>query len=304
MGEELAAPAEENPRRHLPLYSIATGVLVLALCYVLWEATRYRGLFGRVSEWQFSEFGQWLPAFTTGMFMLIPIALYLIAVWFIARRRHAELEKRGETAPPSEAAREWQGKAERFRIVADAAALALVLGAVLAFFVGEHMAKGGEPVRLATSAPAQQPPEGRKLVVGQIDRNLMSSMKLDAVLRERTVHFAPIFDGRKGQPIRYFVELLPREADGTAPIASERDALMTKNTVPPAILVLYRRLGYNIAPDFQLIGTTGSTARWPYLTTAILLGAGALIAFLIARLQARRLRRQRRRFEAQGWQPA
>lgn len=295
MSEEQAVSSEEKPRRRLPLYSIATAALILALCYVLWEATQYRGLFGRVSEWQFSEFGQWLPAFTTAVFMLVPILLFLVAVWFIARRRHAELEEKGATTPLSEAVSAWQGKAQRFRIVADAAALALLLGAVLSWFVGEHMAKGGERVRLAERAPVQQAPGDRRLVIGQIDRSLMAAMKLDAVLRERTVHFAPVFEAGRPRQIRYFVELPSEEADGTVPVARERDALMTKNTVPPAILILYRRLGYTIPPEFGLIGTTGSTARWPYLTTAILLGAGALLAFLIARAQAYRLRRQQRK---------
>lgn len=297
---ETNAPGDKGARRYRLLYAAATGLLVLALIFVLWQARQYRGLFFTVSEWQFREFDQWLPAFTTGIFMLVPIALYLIAIWFLARRQHAALEAQNETAPApaSAVALQWRGKAQRFRIVADAAALAFVIGAVLSWFVGERVAKSGEPVRLAAAAPAQ-PVADRQLIVGQVDRDLMSAMRLDAVLRERTVHFAPVFDAENSRQIRYFVELPIEEADGTQPVARERDALMTKNTVPPAILILYRRLGYSIAPEFGLIGTSGSTARWPYLTTAILLGAAALIAFLIARMQAHRLRRQRKR-EAEG----
>lgn len=75
------------------LVSLAVQVWTL-ICglYFLWEALAYRGLFGRLAEFQIARFGSYVPLLTyLALFMLAVVPAWII-VWFIARRHEKDLD--------------------------------------------------------------------------------------------------------------------------------------------------------------------------------------------------------------------
>ncbi|MDC8753590.1 hypothetical protein OIK40_02910 [Erythrobacter sp. sf7] len=71
--------------------AIQAWTLICGL-YFLWEALAYRGLFGRLAEFQIARFGSYVPLLTyLVLFTLALIPAWIIA-WFFARRREEDLD--------------------------------------------------------------------------------------------------------------------------------------------------------------------------------------------------------------------
>jgi hypothetical protein len=59
--------------------------------YFLWEALAYRGLFGRLAEFQIATFGSYVPLLTYLVLFMLAVAPAWIIVWFFARRHEEDL---------------------------------------------------------------------------------------------------------------------------------------------------------------------------------------------------------------------
>jgi hypothetical protein len=75
------------------LVSLVAQVWTLVFgLYFLWEALAYRGLFGRLAEFQIGRFGSYVPLLTYLFLFTIAVVPAWIIAWFFARRHEEDLD--------------------------------------------------------------------------------------------------------------------------------------------------------------------------------------------------------------------
>lgn len=282
--EEQPSVARGESSNKLLIGSIALTLLLICVLYIGWEAARYRGFFARASEWQFNQFGQWLPAFTLIVFVLIPLLIIaLVAKIFIFRRDE-------KNAAVTDKFQLWLMQARKFRVIASGVSVAMLIGALLALVIGILIAQGGHPARIVEPGGGAVAGRGKEqVIVGHVDRRLETMLAFDLLFIRRGVRYAPVFEPGQPNTIRYITEL---PADDTNPNDPARhESTVFSGKVPGPVIVLYRSLGYRVDSDVRLIDGSRTTIQWPFYLIAIHLAIGALIAFVIACIQARRIRR-------------
>jgi hypothetical protein len=269
----------------LPIRALVITLVLLVSAFVIWQAASYAGLFRRVAEWQFATFGQWLPAFTLLLFFLIPLLLVVVITSLISAR-NTMLAPR-----PSEALGLWRVSARRFQMRANRLAVVLAVCAIGILALGIVMTQGGRQGYLAEpgSAPSQSVVAGPGLLlVGQIDEPQSATLALDLLFFRRDVRYAPVIEPGTPDTIRYFAEL---PAVGALPKEASRQIKVFDGEAPGPIRTLYRNLGYQVSPQAGLIDSSTATIQWPYFVSSAYLGIAALVAFVIALIQAKRIRR-------------
>lgn len=279
--QQRVAPARDS--RKLLVGVIAFTLAILVSIFVAVEAARYSGLFARASEWQFNTFGQWLPAFTLVVFVFIPLLIIAFLAWLT---RPKSRDKRPKAPDTFES---WLVKAQKFHTIAKGVAIATIASAGIALLIGLIIANGGKPIRIADTAAPVASDAKTTMVTGHVEQRLSSTLVFDLLLFHRTARYAPVIEPGKPRAIRYIVEL-PEDLLDRRTI-DERTLTVIEGRVPGPVLTLYRRLGYHIEPDFKLVGGSKTTILWPFLSLAAHLVIAALIAFMIARMQAKRIRR-------------
>lgn len=263
--------------------TIAIALTAIITGYFLIESMLYRGFSAWLSEWQFEKLGQALPVFTLAGLVI----LFSLPAWIV----YALVLHRARKASPAEAEVEpsltyWVARATRFKKLMDGAATILLVLAVATFAWGAIVAGTARQVRLSPSA--QTTGLAGERVVGVIDPRLSVSVANNLILLNADTRYAPVIEP-KGGPLRYFVELPadPRDPqpDFTHPL------LEVKGQLPGAVVALYRKVGYSVDNDRYVLSPTMSSVQLPYRIGAVQLLVGAIIAFVIGRLQRRRITR-------------
>ena len=283
------------PRRHgqmgrrvIVARLLMLWVLIVTL-YFLWEANRYSGLYALLAEWQFEQFGQYWPALTLALLILVfgsPFA------GLLRSRDHADRrdlpDRRGREAAVSTSSRFARLLFAFAGGLAGAALLTLLWTLTL-----PRIAPAGPLVALGSSR-AIDPPLGAATVRGRPAYTRTSAFAQDLLVTSRAVRFAPILaPGEDDRTIRYFVELLPDDfgPQRATPTVSDFNGVLMRNTLPGSIVRLYRYAGYRIDSPSYVLYTSDKTLRWPYYVTAAQLAIGALLSLLAALLQRRHVRR-------------
>ena len=285
MEEKGSSSSPTLMQRARRMRTIAITLTIIFTGYFLVESMLYRGFSAWLSEWQFDKLGQAVPVFTLAALVIV----FSLPAWLI----YAVMLRRARKASPPEAEVEptlahWVARANRFKKLLDGAATILLILAVLSFAWGAIVAGTARQVRLSPSAQNGTGPAGER-VVGVVDPRLSVSVANNLIFFNADTRYAPVIEPGQARALRYFVELPadPRDPhpDFTHPL------LEVKGQLPGAVVALYRKVGYNVPRDRYVLSPSMNSVQLPYRIGAGQLLIGAIIAFVIGRLQRRRITR-------------
>lgn len=288
--------APRKSRRVVVARFMAVWVFVVLL-YFLWEASTYRGLYALLSEWQFEQFGHYLPVLT---FAFLAILFGSPAAWLFRARRRADsrilTDRTGREAAIQ--------TGSNFRRILFAFAGGLAGAALVTLFWTLTLPRITPPHRTITvGAPDSVAPKpGAAILRGRIVYTRTAAFAQDLWITRRGVRFAPVLSAvgnEKPRTIRYFVELLPTDVpdprlDNLDNAVLSRSGVLFADALPGSIVRLYRYAGYTVESPYYVLYASGRTIRWPYYVTAAQLATAALIMFLAGLFQHGHLRRASR----------
>ncbi|MDG5489241.1 hypothetical protein NYR55_11510 [Sphingomonas sp. BGYR3] len=279
-------PMDVNAQPAAPsrLRLVAIGATVIITGYFLIESMLYRGLSEWINEWQFTVFGQAIPVIT----LMLLVTVFAGPIWLIywAGTRKRRREAAAVVVPASDD--RWRRGADRFRRLADGTAMVLAALAIGTLVWGSIVIGNAGRVIVAPSAPAR-PSQQVQTVVGTVDPRLAAVVSQGLLFSERTARYAPVIEPGVGQTVRYFVEL-PADPDAPA-VDLSRPNLLFKGQLPGAARILFERSGVRVADERYVIARDSTGIRTPYWAGALVLLIVAVAAFIIARLQGRRIRK-------------
>lgn len=281
--EGTGSGAHEPGKRQKWIAGLVAGWAVVVILYFLWETLGYRGIYARVAEWQFDQFGHYFPMFNYGLLVL----LFASPVFWLARLSPRS-KRRGEAIHRALAT------GNRFRIfllalagIFGAAALGTVLWTVTLPAMSaptDHVSAGSSQAGVKT---------GPATLSGHILYSRTSAYSQTILLKKRGVRFAPVLATSPGnRAIQYFIELAPSDVfvEDAGDKVSTRAGVLMPNSLPGSIVLLYRYAGYDVANPYYVLYTSPKTIRWPYYLAALQLLTAALISLIAALLQHRHVK--------------
>lgn len=269
-------PDLSTRRRRKAAAVVAVAWTNLVLLYFLWETLAYRGLYAKISEWQFDQFGHYLPILTITALVLLFSAP---AAW-LTRAILRSVET-------TSLRRKVLVTSNRFRnllLAMTAAMLVSSLGSFLWAFTLPSIKPPYQHVYASNDTRSVKP--GAATLSGYIVYSRTAAYTQRFLLKRRGVRFAPVISpGQQAPEIRYFIELAPSDVfikETGQPISTREGALM-KNALPGSIETLYQYAGYKVAKPYFILYTSEKTMRWPYYISAIqLLFISGLLAIAAA----------------------
>lgn len=267
--------------------------LVAVVAFFTWQSGAYAGVIAVLAEWQFNEFGVYLPLLT--LLLLIAVLAPIPAlVARLLRRRSRERSASRVTASAI------LSDASRFRNFLAFAAASCFLAAIIALLPILWLPTDrGTVQRLReTASAAQQPHEGPAEILGTILYTKTSAFDEHLWLFGRNVRFAPVVEhGPDDTLIRFFVELPP--VSEIAPIANGavaiRRGILKRNGLPGEIERLYQYAGYSLSDPTYVLFSSAAVMRWPYLVWAWEFAIAGVLIGLAVLFQTMRYRRLERR---------
>jgi hypothetical protein len=287
-------PVENAAQRHRVKSShqrqkdVVSGVLtawaMIVTFYFLWETIAYRGLYARLSEWQFEQFGHYLPMLTISILIFIFASP---ALWLA--RLAPETKNRRSTA---DQARLVSYRFSRILFGVSGALAVAALGTFLWTFTLPTLKAPQHHIVVGQGDKIDVAP-GPATLSGTIVYTRTSAFTQQILFKRRGVRFAPVIaPGQPAQSIRFFTELAPSDAFVTGDIrpVSTRAGILERNALPGSIVRLYRYAGYKVENPYFVLYTSQQTLRWPYYLTAIQLLVASLVVLIAALLQYRHVR--------------
>jgi hypothetical protein len=275
-------------KRRFRIDWLLMGWLFAVTLYFAWEAASYRGLYGRISEWQFVHFGHYSPILT---FMLLVLLFGSPALWIL---RFGSKRFGMSKAYRTRVTAETIGSRLRKALYIFSAGLAAASLATLVWTLTLPTFKPPYRIINVGGAGDQRPASGATMITGHINYLRTSAFAQDLIVTKRGVRFAPMeAPGRNDGTIRYFVELLPVARNAAPPVdepVSTKAGILMPDALPGSIVRLYEYAGYKVERPYYVLFTNPHSMRWPYYLTAIQLALGALLSLIAAGLQDYHLR--------------
>lgn len=262
--------------------------------YFLWEALAYRGLFGRLAEFQIARFGSYVPLLTyLALFVLAVVPAWLI-VWFLARRHEEELDL-GELIE----LRLTQARKLRLLLVALATASFSVAVGFAVYALWFLPGQNGELRTIAASefgsVPVQEGPT--RIVGGELGTVIFFGQ--DWFIGDDRMAFSPYRPVADSDGLsRVFVQLettgkKDREAIVQRPAWS---GIIVEGGLPGTVRVLFNYIGVGISDPYYTLYQNEyalkvrfwlQSVQWTFLTLFLIL------LVLLQRKTIRNLERQK-----------
>ena len=267
---------------------------VVIVAFFTWQSGAYAGVVAALAEWQFNEFGVYLPLLT--LLLLIAVLAPIPAVIARVLQRRSRKTTTALGASPTRT----MADASRFRNFLGLAAASCFTAAIIALLLvlGLPTDQGAVQQLGASASAPQQPHEGPADIRGAILYTRTSAFDEHLWFYGRNLRFAPVVEhGVDDTVVRYFVELPP--TGDAAPAANTavavRHGILKRNGLPGEIQRLYQYAGYSLSDPHYVLFSSAEVMRWPYFVWAWEFAiAGALIgiAALVQTLRCRRLARR------------
>ena len=262
--------------------------------YFLWEALAYRGLFGRLAEFQIARFGSYVPLLTyLALFVLAVVPAWIIA-WFLARRHEEELDL-GELIE----LRLTQARKLRLLLVALATASFSVAVGFAVYALWFLPGQNGELRTIAASefgsVPVQEGPT--RIVGGELGTVIFFGQ--DWFIGDDRMAFSPYRPVADSDGLsRVFVQLettgkKDREAIAQRPAWS---GIIVEGGLPGTVRVLFNYIGVGISDPYYTLYQNEyalkvrfwlQSIQWAFLTLFLIL------LVLLQRKTIRNLERQK-----------
>jgi hypothetical protein len=282
----MAAPSSKTsllPKR------LAQAWILLVGAYFLWEATNYRGFFGRLAELQIHHFGAYAPLLTF-LFLFGLAALPAWVVLRVLRKRESKQLSPAETT----FAQIKSSKRLRAIIYSFAVATSLVtLGFVLFTLFMLPDGRGNAQTIAASDFGTVAVTEGPARLVGG-DLGTIVFFGQDWYIGDDRMAFAPYrAAGKDGQLARVFVQLEAKDKTQLAGI-TQRPAwsgILVEGGLPGTARALFNSIGVGISEPYYTLYRDEYSLRIRYWMQAIQWGLLAIFLVVFGRIQTRRIRK-------------
>ncbi len=298
--------------------------IALVSLFFLFQALDYRGLVGRLAEWQFLHFDRYWPTLTfvalTALFCL-PL---ILAVWLLRVR-----QRRDEGFGPAriDDGRIIRGRLTRLQGFFAGVAAGSLLAAIIVLVMQLQLPinEGSARSLILGTSDAIAPVEGGAVITGEVDLSEVAQFNENLLLVKRTLYFAPVRgprDRANGEPLRYFVEVKRTDVKGPydkinfpegedmvhvwrfrvpgITFTPYMNGLLTRRTLPGEIENLYRYAGYEVDADNYVLFSSRERLTWRYYVLAAEFGISALISAILAFVFGRRKRAVTQRVREEG----
>lgn len=287
-GTRAAGTVRRRRGRRVVIARLLMAWILIISAYFLWQADHYSGLYAFFAEIQYEYLGQHWPILT---FALLIILFGWPAAWLLKSRR------RGESRSLSDRYGREAGirTSENFRRVLFAVAGGLAGASAVTLIWTLALPHFTPPKTQITVGSSQsvEPPLGPLFLNGVTLYDRTSAFAQNLLVKTRGVRFAPIVaPGDRSGNIRYFVELLPQDAERQwdNPAVRHRAGLLRVNGLPGSIVRLYSYAGFRVEQPYYVLYADPRTIRWPYYVTAAQLAIAAFLSLIAALVQHRHVR--------------
>ncbi|WP_425228637.1 hypothetical protein [Sphingomonas sp.] len=259
----------------------AAWVVIVGL-FLFWQAAKYEGIMSLIGEWQFNAFGR---HYATLNYVLLVLLLCLPGYLIFLRPRALAEDDRPDALL-------FRSARTFLRAVIGAVigmgAIALLILVMMLLLPSER----GPVQHIDLTRPAlTEPHEGPTELSGTVLYERTAGFDEDMLVARRTFRFAPVVGARQGgNELRYFVQFAPADARTNAG-AMTMTGVLKRNGLPGEIVRLFRYAGYQVDQPHYVLFAEPAAMRWPYITTAVQLVIGALLALALGLFQRRRVRR-------------
>ena len=275
-------------------YSLVGLAMIVIALFLLWQIVHYEGLINRLGEWQFSRIGEFFPAITLALIVVIIGALLaLILKALYSRRKKSDKDIVDSDVPDEEFAEDGTYILRRLRGAARAfftfAGVALILTFIAATDVLGLTGKDTEvrTFTLTQSTPSEWP-EGPAHLEGVTSGGPIGRLTQSMFFFRRTYYYLPV-ESRKGG-IDLVVELTPSEAQNHT-IESNRTGYLRQDGFPQEIAEMYRNANHPVASSVTILYLDAASARWRPLMLALSLAIATILLSIIGLLFRRAGRR-------------
>lgn len=274
--------------------SLAWIWIAASICYCVWEATDYRGLFALVSEGELVGFGGYAPLLNCIMLSALLALPGGILLRYLANRTS------GAGLAPNPAQRNAQRMASLLTVIGASLLLACAATAAYAAYAFPQATRSSQTLAVGIDDTGIEPSEGStRLVAGRIGR--VAIFRQFWFIGDAATAFAPYTaveaDDRNA---RYFVEIDFEQIDDlrgklNRPVWS---GLLVEGGLPGTMRALYEKFGIAVPPRHYTLYSTRAKAQSIYWIKAGQLGLASLILLLLGWAQQRRANRLAPRDEA------
>lgn len=260
----------------------AAGLWILiATGYFFSEVIYYRGIYEKVSEWQFDLFGHYFPILNFALLITIVISPAVLLIAIIARFVETKSLRRKVLVTSNQ-----------FRNILLGLTMAFSFAAIATLAWTLTLPRMNAPFQhVYADQPTESLRNGAATLSGYIIYERTSAYTQRLLLKRRGVRFAPVVPPGQTTPnIQYFVELAPSDVfikEEGQPI-STRGGILMRNALPGSLESLYRYAGYELGKPYFVLYTSERTMRWPYYVSAIQLAVIALFLAIATAIQHRR----------------
>lgn len=219
--------------------------------YFLWEALSYRGLFGRLAEFQIARFGSYVPLLTYLALFILAVVPAWIVVWFFARRQEKDLDL-GDLIE----LRVTQARKLRLLLVALATASFSVAAGFVAYTLWFLPGQSGELRTIAASefgaVPVQEGPT--RIVGGELGTVIFFGQ--DWSIGDDRMAFSPYRPvADSAGPARVFVQLETTGKNDRASIVQRPawSGIIVEGGLPGTVRVLFNYIGVGISEPYYTL---------------------------------------------------
>jgi uncharacterized membrane protein len=270
---------------------LATRILfvwaLIVSAFFLWQTIFYRGIPGRLAEWQYARIDTYYPTLT----LLALIALFTLPfLALIALRRRLSTSK-VELSSRSKAIAAGR---PFLRILYGLSAASFLAALVTLLLMFRLPAEGGsvQQIKLSDRYDAT-PNEGATNLIGAIDYRHVAKLEENMGPIKRDTHFAPILPiGGKPTQIEFFVELTPSR-DNPGSFMAVGAGILRRDSLPGELVSLYRNSGYAVGRPHYVLHKSVETMQWPFVVVAVQYAIIGLILLIVALLYRRHRNRMK-----------
>ena len=285
---------KDNLKRKRDRYWLVGLVMIAISLFLLWQIVQYEGLVNRLGEWQFSRIGEFFPAITLALIVIIIGAwIALILKILYSRKKETDADAVDGDAVDGEATddgiyiiRRLRGAARAFFVFAGVALVLTFIAATdVLGLIGKD--KPAQTVTLAQTAPSEWP-EGPVHIKGVTSGGPIGRLTQNMFFFRRTYFYLPV-ESRQGG-IDLVVELTPDEARNHT-VESNRTGYLRQDGFPRETAEMYRNANYPVASSVTILYLDAASARWRPLMLTLSLAIATILLSIIGLLFRRAWRR-------------
>ena len=237
--------------------------VVIVGCYFNWETLEYLGITRELGEWEYGNWGRYLPWLTYLLLVLVFTVPVLVPLAYLRRRVRRSLNLDAGAIVASVV----RSEKALFNFLALCSGAILIIG-LFALMGAMGLPQMAETTRVVTVRAGSSKVErgGPARLTGYVLYGRTAKYQRDFFLMHSATYYAPVVGTAAGNEAgRYFVEI----PINTTSIEQQTKlmsytGILQRYGLPGPIRVLYKGAGIEVADPYYVLFTSRAAMGWPY----------------------------------------